>query len=69
MFGKTLVCRNLDVAARVAKDAGVQPIVGCQFDVAHDPGQPGEKLRLPAPLVLRAQSEAGNMNLMKRNSP
>ena len=51
-----------------AKDAGVQPIVGCQVSVAHDPAQPGEKLRLPAPIVLLAQSEAGYMNLMKLNS-
>ena len=52
----------------LAKDAGVQPIVGCQVAVAHDPAQPGEKLRLPAPVVLLAQSEAGYMNLMKLNS-
>ncbi len=52
----------------LAKDAGVQPIIGCQVAVAHDPAQAGEKLRLPAPVVLLAQSEAGYMNLLKLNS-
>ena len=51
-----------------AKDAGVQPIVGCQVSVAYDPPAPGEKPRAPAPIVLLAQSEAGYMNLMKLNS-
>ena len=51
-----------------AQAAGVQPIVGCQISLAHDPAQPGEKPRLPAPIVLLAQSEAGYMNLMKLNS-
>ncbi|AWD21507.1 DNA polymerase III subunit alpha [Fuscovulum blasticum] len=51
-----------------AKDAGLQPIVGCQISLAHDPAAPGERPRLPAPLVLLAQSEAGYMNLMKLNS-
>ncbi len=51
-----------------AKDAGVQPILGCQISLAFDPGQPGEKPRAPAPIVLLAQSEAGYMNLMKLNS-
>jgi DNA polymerase-3 subunit alpha len=51
-----------------AKDAGLQPIVGCQIALAHDPAQPGEKPRLPAPLVLLAQTETGYMNLMKLNS-
>jgi len=26
-----------------AMGAGVQPIVGCQISIAHDPAQPGEK--------------------------
>ena len=51
-----------------AKAAGVQPIVGCQISLAYDPSGPGEKLRLPAPIVLLAQNEAGYMNLMKLNS-
>ncbi len=51
-----------------AKDAGVQPIVGCQIDVAYDPAQPGEKPRNPAAIVLLAQNERGYENLMKLNS-
>ncbi|MBC7140728.1 MAG: PHP domain-containing protein, partial [Rhodobacteraceae bacterium] len=52
----------------LAKAAGVQPIVGCQVSLDHDPAQPGERARPPAPLVLLAQDEAGYMNLMKLNS-
>jgi DNA polymerase-3 subunit alpha len=52
----------------LAKEAGLQPIMGCQISLAHDPAQPGEKPRAPAPLVLLAQSEPGYMNLMKLNS-
>ncbi|WP_283178610.1 DNA polymerase III subunit alpha [Gemmobacter sp. 24YEA27] len=50
------------------KDAGVQPIVGCQVALEYDPAAPGEKPRLPASLVLLAQTEAGYENLMKLNS-
>ncbi len=52
----------------LAKDAGLQPIIGCQISLAHDPAGQGEKIRLPAPVVLLAQNEAGYMNLMKLNS-
>ncbi len=51
-----------------AQGAGVQPIVGCQISVAHDPAAVGEKAGPLAPLVLLAQDEAGYMNLMKLNS-
>ncbi|TGD67783.1 DNA polymerase III subunit alpha [Tabrizicola sp. WMC-M-20] len=51
-----------------AQGAGVQPIVGCQVSLAHDPAQPGERPRAPAPIVLLAQNDAGYMNLMKLNS-
>ncbi|MDO8884302.1 PHP domain-containing protein, partial [Pseudotabrizicola sp.] len=51
-----------------AQGAGVQPIVGCQISLAHDPAQPGERPRAPAPIVLLAQNDAGYMNLMKLNS-
>jgi DNA polymerase-3 subunit alpha len=51
-----------------AKDAGVQPIVGCQVSVAYDPVAAGEKLKAAASVVLLAQNEAGYMNLMKLNS-
>ncbi|MDT8854590.1 DNA polymerase III subunit alpha [Paracoccaceae bacterium Fryx2] len=52
----------------LAAGAGVQPIVGCQISVAHDPAAPGEKARAAAAVVLLAQNEAGYMNLMKLNS-
>jgi len=48
----------------LAAGAGVQPIVGCQMALMHDPARMGEKPRPPAPLVLLAQSEAGYLNLM-----
>ncbi|MBL9062414.1 DNA polymerase III subunit alpha [Tabrizicola sp.] len=51
-----------------AMGAGVQPILGCQISIAHDPAQPGEKPRLPAPIVLLAQNELGYMNLMRLNT-
>ncbi len=51
-----------------AQGAGVQPIVGCQISIAHDPAKPGEKPRNPAPIVLLAQDEAGYMNLMRLNT-
>ncbi len=52
----------------LAKDAGLQPIIGCQVTLAYDPAAPGEKPRDPAGIVLLAQSEAGYLNLMKLNS-
>ena len=51
-----------------AMGAGVQPIIGCQIAIAHDPAQPGERPRLPAPIVLLAQTEQGYMNLMRLNT-
>jgi len=48
--------------------AGIQPILGCQVDLAYLSAQPGEKPKNPAPLVLLAQSERGYENLMKLNS-
>ncbi|MCO8145211.1 DNA polymerase III subunit alpha [Rhodovulum tesquicola] len=52
----------------LATGAGIQPILGCQIDLAHDPVAPGERPRPPAPVVLLAQNEAGYGNLMKLNS-
>jgi DNA polymerase-3 subunit alpha len=52
----------------LAREAGVQPILGCQIALAHDPAQPGERPRIPAPIVLLAQSEAGYLNLMRLNT-
>ena len=51
-----------------ALGAGVQPIVGCQIDVALPPREAGEKPRPAAPVVLLAQNEAGYGNLMALNS-
>ena len=51
-----------------ASGAGVQPIIGCQLDLEFDPSAKGEKIRMPAPLVLLAQNELGYENLMKLNS-
>ncbi|SFF04888.1 DNA polymerase III, alpha subunit [Sulfitobacter brevis] len=48
--------------------AGLQPIIGCQVDVAYVELLPGERERDPAPVVLLAQSETGYENLMKLNS-
>ncbi|MEI4471661.1 DNA polymerase III subunit alpha [Frigidibacter sp. MR17.24] len=51
-----------------AQGAGLQPIVGCQIDLAYDPPAPGEKPRDPAGIVLLAQDETGYENLMRLNS-
>ncbi|MEM6940335.1 MAG: DNA polymerase III subunit alpha [Pseudomonadota bacterium] len=48
--------------------AGVQPIMGCQVDLAYEEPVPGARAKDPAPVVLLAQSEAGYENLMKLNS-
>ncbi|WP_212525064.1 DNA polymerase III subunit alpha [Actibacterium sp. MT2.3-13A] len=52
----------------MASGAGVQPIIGCQVDLAYEAAAPGERPRAPAALVLLAQDETGYMNLMKLNS-
>ncbi len=49
-------------------DASVQPIIGCQVDLAFDPPAPGAKPRDPAPVVLLAQNETGYTHLMRLNS-
>jgi len=51
-----------------AKGAGVQPIIGCQVDVAFAEAEPGERAKPPAPVVLLAQNEQGYAHLMKLNS-
>ncbi|MGB7242370.1 MAG: DNA polymerase III subunit alpha [Sulfitobacter sp.] len=48
--------------------AGIQPIIGCQVDLAYLEVHPGERPKDPAALVLLAQSELGYENLMKLNS-
>jgi DNA polymerase-3 subunit alpha len=52
----------------LAKDKGIQPIVGCQIGLAYDTAGPADRPRLPAPIVLLAQGEAGYRNLLKLNS-
>ncbi|WP_322889951.1 MULTISPECIES: DNA polymerase III subunit alpha [unclassified Yoonia] len=51
-----------------ATKAGVQPIIGCQLDLAYATPEPGKRPEEPAPVVLLAQNEAGYLNLMKLNS-
>ncbi|RZW01590.1 MAG: DNA polymerase III subunit alpha, partial [Rhodobacteraceae bacterium] len=51
-----------------ALGAGVQPIVGCQVDVAYETVAAGEKPLRPAPVVLLAQNRIGYEGLMKLNS-
>ena len=51
-----------------ALGAGIQPIVGCQVDLAYETPGPGDKPVPPAPIVLLAQSRAGYEGLMKLNS-
>ena len=56
----------LEVSETLAKE-GLQPIIGCQVDIAAEVAQ-GETPPAPAPLVFLAQNEAGYENLMKLNS-
>jgi DNA polymerase-3 subunit alpha len=51
-----------------ASAAGVQPIMGCQVDLAYMDTGPGERPKPPAPIVLLAQNEHGYGHLMKLNS-
>ncbi|UWQ22264.1 DNA polymerase III subunit alpha [Jannaschia sp. W003] len=55
-------------AASALAGRGVQPIMGCQVDLMHDPAEPGQRPRPPAPVVLLAKDERGYENLMKLNS-
>src|SRR5690606_25516966 len=51
-----------------ASDAGIQPIMGCQVDLAYADTATGERATPPAPIVLLAQNEQGYEHLMKLNS-
>ena len=51
-----------------AAGAGIQPIIGCQLDLAWEKAEQGQKPTPPAPLVLLAQDKAGYDNLLKLNS-
>ncbi|MDD9923251.1 MAG: DNA polymerase III subunit alpha [Boseongicola sp.] len=48
--------------------SGIQPIVGCQIDLAYVDPRPGERKDPPAPIVLLAQNRVGYENLMRLNS-
>ena len=55
--------------SETAGQAGLQPIIGCQFDLSYAAAtRPGEKPPASKSIVLLAQNEAGYMNLMKLNS-
>ena len=55
----------LEFSQTMAK-AGIQPIVGCQLDVAHaPPPKPGDRPAPAAPLVLLARDETGYGNLLR----
>ena len=55
--------------SEIASGAGVQPIVGCQVDLAYAKADnPRDRNPVPLPIVLLAQNEAGYLNLMKLNS-
>ncbi|MCY3879936.1 MAG: DNA polymerase III subunit alpha [Rhodobacteraceae bacterium] len=49
----------------VCAESGVQPIHGCQFDIAFECGQPGPTI---AAIVLLAQDESGYLSLLRLNS-
>ena len=52
-----------------ASGAGIQPIIGCQLDLAYaGAARPGDRMPKPRPVVLLAQNEAGYQNLMKLSS-
>ncbi|MEM0946370.1 MAG: DNA polymerase III subunit alpha [Pseudomonadota bacterium] len=51
-----------------AMGAGVQPILGCQIDLAYQAVELGQRAKPPAPIVLLAQNADGYSNLMKLNS-
>ncbi|HMR61451.1 PHP domain-containing protein, partial [Amaricoccus sp.] len=54
----------LEFSQALAK-AGIQPIVGCQLDVAHAPPKPGDRPAPAAPMVLLARDETGYGNLLR----
>ncbi|MGR3342629.1 MAG: DNA polymerase III subunit alpha, partial [Paracoccaceae bacterium] len=51
-----------------ATSDGVQPILGCQVDLAYEPAPRGEKSRPPAPVVLVCQNEVGYRKPLKINT-
>ncbi|MCJ7871135.1 DNA polymerase III subunit alpha [Phaeobacter sp. J2-8] len=51
-----------------AQGAGIQPIMGCQVDLAYQAVKPGDRPALPAAIVLLAQNERGYEHLMRLNT-
>ncbi|WP_111431007.1 DNA polymerase III subunit alpha [Rhodobacteraceae bacterium DSL-40] len=55
--------------SQVMAKAGIQPIMGCQLDLAHaEAVNPGDAVPPPRPVVLLAQNETGLGNLLKLTS-
>ncbi|WP_424926669.1 DNA polymerase III subunit alpha [Amaricoccus tamworthensis] len=55
----------MELSAKLS-GAGIQPIFGCEFRLAHEkPAHPGEQPPEPHRIVLLAQSETGFENLLK----
>ena len=55
--------------SETAAKTGLQPIIGCQFNLAYAvASQLGERVPEPRAVVLLAQNELGYLNLMKLNS-
>jgi len=55
--------------SETAAPLGVQPIIGCQFDLSYAAAtRVGERTPAPKPIVLLAQNESGYLSLMKLNS-
>ena len=48
--------------------SGIQPIIGCQIDVAYTQNDPDNSSPIRAPVVLLAQNKIGYRNLMRLNS-
>ena len=55
--------------SQVMAKAGIQPIMGCQLDLAHaEAVNPGDAVPPPRPVVLLARNETGLGNLLKLTS-
>ena len=52
----------------IAKDAGVQPIVGCQISLAYDPPRRAKSPARLRPSCCWRRPRPGYMNLMRLNS-
>ena len=55
--------------SETASNSGIQPIIGCQFDLSYaTSSRTGDRAPVPKPVVLIAQNETGYEHLMKLNS-